>query len=213
MRGGGCCCPPFCTDTYNHRLHQTPHPCVEAACLGENLSSRPELPSNSGSWKESKKAEEPDREGQRGVGWQRKEITRCKQPTLKHRAAFQVLRVSASRSLVSPHPQLGAWCPSTGGISLSNHLSTLRYKSYGLAEPLQCRKNLSDLIGEEKRGNVEMQFNPILIQPVLCTILFIFQSFPFFSIRSLSVGAWQRCQVWVASLWHSASCLPQFYLK
>lgn len=41
-----------------------------------------------------------------------------------------------------------------------------------------------------------MQFNPILIHPLLSTIFFIIQSIPVFSIQSLSVGAWQRCQVW-----------------
>lgn len=38
---------PFCADTCNHELHQTPHPRVEAARHSERLSSKPELPSNS----------------------------------------------------------------------------------------------------------------------------------------------------------------------
>lgn len=187
MRGGCQRCLPFCTDTCNPKLHQTPCPCPETAHHSENLSSCLELPSNSESWKESKKAKEPDRKGQREGGLPEEgnnQEQRALRAGSKHRAASQVLRTSPPQPPAVSHPLFRDWQSTTANISLSNHLPPLKCR----AVPLQCGRNLSDPLGEEKRQNVEMQCYP--------SCVFHYSLYQFRLFHSKSVHGYKDVSFW-----------------
>lgn len=88
--------------------------------------------SNSESWKESKKAKEPDRKGQREGGLPEEgdnQEQRALSAGSKHRAASQVLRTSPPQPPTASQPLFRDWQSTTANISLSSNLPPLKYKS------------------------------------------------------------------------------------